>query len=135
MEEARSTYVYKVLEAAWGIWISITAVARHTDAEGAYRDLLKTTLDFAGTAAELPTEYQDALRAGWARIALDVLRATGRPIRVTIEDVTFVDTDFQIEGLAVAICRWAESVFDINAHEVDVAFDAAANCYRIAWRT
>jgi hypothetical protein len=132
VDETWSTYVFKVLRSSWGIWISITAKVRYGDPVDRSADGggATTTLEFSGAAAGLALDHVDALRAGWTTVAADVVRRHRRAVHVTVDDVTFVETDFQVEGLAVAMCRWAENQFGLRAREIDVVFDAEENRYR-----
>ena len=133
MDVVRSTYVYRVLKSSWGIWISLTAAVWQRDAGGCSSDGRTSELTFSGRAAEIPLEYQDQLRAGWDTVSPEVSRAIEEDICVLVEDVRFVDTDFQAEGLAVAMCRWAEQAFGLETHEVDVTFDSEENRYEFVW--
>lgn len=133
MDVVRSTYVYKVLKSSWGIWISVTAVVRRGDAGGPSGNERTPELKFSGRAAEMPLEYQDQLREGWVVVSSEISREVEDDIFVIVEDVAFVDTDFQAEGLAVAMCRWAENAFGLETHEVDVTFDSEENRYVFVW--
>lgn len=133
MEVTRSTYVYKVLKSSWGIWISVTAAVSHGDAGRSSGSGSAPELKFSGRAAEMPLEYQDQLSAGWVAVSSEVARESGDDICVIVEDIKFADTDFQAEGLAVAMCRWAEQAFGLEIHEVDVTFDAEEHKYKFVW--
>jgi hypothetical protein len=133
VDVVRSAYAYKVLKSSWGIWISVTAAVWHGatgESSGNGRD---PDLKFSGHAAELPIECQDQLRAGWVAVSSEISREISDGTCVLVEDVEFVDTDFQAEGLAVAMCRWAEQAFGFETHEVDVSFAAEGNRYVFVW--
>lgn len=134
-DERWSTNFYKVLKSSWGIWISITAVIRDGDAAESIGDDGVTTaaLELSGRAAELPIGHQRALRTGWAMVSPEAVRAHRRSMCVTVNDVTFVDTDFQVDALAVAMCRWVEKEFGLRPRDIEVTFDAEQNRYGFAW--
>lgn len=135
MDLRRSSHTYRVLKSSWGIWISITATIHLGQVSTAPPSpgLGQTALAFDGTAAKLPDAYRTALQEGWSRVASDAARSAGDRVRVVVEEVKFVDTDFQVEGLPVAMVRWAEHAFGLDERHIEVSFDRAGNRYRFEW--
>lgn len=127
--------MYRTLMSSWGVWISITASFEVVDSrEGSELDGGDvSSLNFAFTAATLPEDYKVALEAGWQSVLPDVMRTVGGQVELTVEEVCFVDTDFQPDGLPVAMIRWAEHAFDLDVRPVQVAFDRDANRYSFRW--
>lgn len=135
MKTLRTTHIYRVLQSSWGIWISITAAANisdpgdhaHAPATARGHLIFDTALD------ALPPHYREALQDGWTRVEPRISERLNQHVDVTVEDITFVDTDFQVEGLPVAIVRWAEDAFDLTPLPLEVTFDRAASRYHFAW--
>ncbi|MGC7097260.1 hypothetical protein ACPZ19_21510 [Amycolatopsis lurida] len=100
-------HTYKFLATSWGVHITIAGSA--------------------GTLPASPPSHQALLRDGLNRARLR------RPILVNISEVRFVDTDFQEEGLPVAMCRWLERVFDLPPRKIVESFDKTANQYHFTW--
>jgi hypothetical protein len=135
MESRRCAYTYKVLKSSWGIWISIIVTIQNAQARKGRSDLVKrsTGLRFEKTATGLSETYRTALVTGWDIVAASAERSVGNEVRVIVEDVKFVDTDFQVEGLSVAMVRWAEKVFKLDTWLIEVSFDRSANRYDFDW--
>jgi hypothetical protein len=135
MESRRCAYTYKILKSSWGIWISITATIQYTQVRKGRPDLINrsTGLRFEKAAIGLSEIYRAALAAGWDKVAASAERSAGNEVRVIVEDVKFVDTDFQVEGLSVAMVRWAEKAFNLDTWPVEVSFDRSANRYDFDW--
>ncbi|GAA2250087.1 hypothetical protein GCM10010145_16830 [Streptomyces ruber] len=136
MRQSR-TYVYKVLQSSWGIRIAITATAElqaGREEERLASDL-PVWLAFAGSAAELSPLDKERLAEGLSSVAFEVSRRVdGRPVTVTVGEVSYVESDFQIEGLSVAMCRWAEAEFNLPQRQIIESFDRVANRYLFDWQ-
>ncbi|MEU8215315.1 hypothetical protein AB0C47_06045 [Micromonospora taraxaci] len=91
-------------------------------------------LAFEGSVAELPPAYKEELRNGLGVVAAEISEsAGGRPVTVSVLNLTYQECDFQVEGLAVAMCRWAEQEFGLASHRVDESFDRERNRYVFDW--
>ncbi|WP_229872439.1 hypothetical protein [Promicromonospora soli] len=91
-------------------------------------------LSFSGAASCLPSSYLHELGEGIAAVTSRAAEHAGdRPVAVDIEDVQFNETDFQVEGLPVAMCRWAEQAFGLPPRKIIETFDRDANRYRFEW--
>jgi hypothetical protein len=127
-----STYVYRVLKSTWGIRVSVTAssaVVSLVDglSLGAQEGV---AVSFSESAAELSDTLKGEIREGLALVESDILAACcGKSVSIAVEKVAFNETDFQVEGLSVAMIRWAEQEFGLPAHEVEVSFDRYINRY------
>lgn len=135
MRPAR-TYRYRLLKSSWGIQITITAQVSFGEVEdGEWVDSAhRLAILFADSVTGIPDSYKQELGNGLAFVAPEIVeRLEGAAATVTVLQVTFTECDFQIEGLAVAICRWAEAEFDLRPRQIDESFDRGANRYVFDW--
>lgn len=126
------TYVYRLLKSSWGIRVTVTASAQigvsPSGLPGAHSGAVSVL--FSGPAAELGEEFKKEIESGLSYVEREVVEACdGRGVSVTIEEVVFNQADFQLEGLLVAIIRWAEQEFDLPVHEIQESFDKSSNRY------
>ncbi|MDF5759202.1 hypothetical protein [Spongiactinospora sp. TRM90649] len=131
-----STYVYQLLKSAWGIRISITAGVQFRSGQtgGRVTTASPVWIAFTGSASRLPSVDKERLTQGLSEVAAEISKSVpGKPVTVTVEEVSYVESDFQIEGLSVAICRWAEDAFGLPARQITESFDRAANRYHFEW--
>ena len=126
-----STYVYRLLKSSWGIRIAITG--RTEDVHSAPEDVTqrgRVSVQFSDAAAVLADDFRAEIVAGLSMIEDEIVGArNGADVSVTVEDVKFNDADFQIEGLRVAMLRWAEQQFNLPEHPVEASFDRSLNRY------
>lgn len=130
------TYVYHVLKSSWGIKISLTADIEEREGSASERVIADQSvwLAFNGAAATLSDFHRQKIAEGLTETVYDIVRqARGTPIRVVISDVALVETDFQEEGLSVAMCRWVEEEFGLPKRKIVESFDRAANRYIFDW--
>jgi len=135
MEMRRTTYVYRLLKSSWGIRIVITGAVSIGD-----RDLKPAgreqsiNLSFGDTASSLPESHLGEIRRGFNVVANNnVVHVENRPVSVVIEEVLFNETDFQADGLAVAVFRWVEEAFGLSPRRILETFDRDANRYCFDW--
>lgn len=130
------SHVYKVLKGAWGVRISITARALH-GVEGDGPSVLPdgaVWLARSPSARRLDAWLMDGLEQGLVRARPELLRElSGRVLTIEIEDVSFVETDFQVEGLPAAMCAWLEAVLNVEIPAPVVTFHRALNRYEFDW--
>jgi hypothetical protein len=50
-----------------------------------------------------------------------------------VESIFYVESDYQPEGLAVAMLRWLEEEFSLPDHDIQVTFDRNGNRYSFEW--
>lgn len=87
-------------------------------------------MSFSESAAELSDTFTSKVREGVSRIESDILASCcGKSVWIAVEEVAFNEADFQVEGLSVAMIRWAEQEFGLPACEVEVSFDRDMNRY------
>lgn len=131
------TVHYRVLKSSWGIWIDLTARASFTVGAEHLRvaPAWPLWLDFEGPAAQLTQPFREELRTGLAAVAPELCAKVGdQPVTVIVTEVTSPETDFQAEGLAVAMCRWTEEEFGLPHRQIDESYDRATNRYIFTWR-
>lgn len=131
-----STYTYTVIKSAWGVRIVITAEVhlREGNEEERVVPEFSVWLRFCPSVAELPLDYQEKLEQGLGTVTAGISRATkGNPVTVTVKEVSYVESDFQSEGIPVAMCRWAEDAFNLPARKITESFDHTANRYHFTW--
>ncbi|MEU5874201.1 MafI family immunity protein [Glycomyces sp. NPDC047369] len=124
---------YRVLKAAWGIVISVTAQYGPRGGAEPGMALTETTpeLHLARTVQDrLGTDGMHELARGM-RTGLALARLTDPPESIRVLDVQIVETDFQVEGLAAAGYEWISREFWRSLPPVRADFDAAANRYLI----
>ncbi len=128
------TYDYRVIKTSWGIEVSLTA--RVVPAEGVRDTVWITRLVGLAYALEdrdvLPAENEQfvlALRALAPRIETRIKD----PIVIEVQQISYMPTDFQIEGIRAAMYYWATEEFGLTSPEIAVSYDAAVKCYQFAW--
>jgi hypothetical protein len=133
MDKKRITHEYKVIRSSWGVRIVITATVSISEARDANNSSVE--LIFTGSAADLPANYKDELASGLARCEAAILEQSSgsRRVVVDVERVAFIESDFQVDGLSVAMCRWAEAAFSLPFRKIDETFDRKANAYNFEW--
>lgn len=131
------TYVYRLLKTSWGVRISITAQADFQEgAEGERVDpSVPVWISFGEAVVELPETFRMEMSEGLSVVAREISESfLGRPVTVTVKELSYVESDFQIEGISVAMCRWSEEEFGLPHRRIDESFDPATNRYIFGWR-
>jgi hypothetical protein len=128
------TYDYKVIKTSWGIAISLKA--RVVPAESVRDAVPITRLIGIAYALEgrdvVPAENEQfvlALRALAPRIETEIKD----PIVIEVQQISYMPTDFQIEGLRAAMHYWATEEFGLASPDIPVSYDAAVKRYRFVW--
>ncbi|MEV7365472.1 hypothetical protein [Streptomyces sp. NPDC091299] len=130
-----STYVYRLIKSSWGIRIAITArVEQRVTVEGVRisprEDLW---LEFRSLSMLAESE-KDAVVKGLRYVSHEIAEKVGsQTLVVVIESISYVESDFQLEGLSVAMLRWAEVEFGLQVHEVVETFSRESNRYIFEW--
>ncbi|MFC5185044.1 hypothetical protein [Actinomadura harenae] len=133
-----SPYVYQLIESSWGIMVSITAAARVGDGEAGEPVLADGSLRlaFSGAAEKLSDDLKGEIASGLARVAPRVARVTDSlPVLIEVSDISYMESDFQIEGLSVAMLRWAENEFGLDEQKILASFDRGSNRYNFDFGT
>ncbi|MFI1176754.1 hypothetical protein [Streptomyces melanogenes] len=136
MTESR-TYIYKLLKGPWGVRISLTAQVVHGEPSDGERvsPEVPVWIAFEETASALDEAVKTGLRDGLAAVASEVSDSVGgTPATVVIHRMSYVESDFQEEGVPVAMCRWAEEEFSLPPRRIEASFDRVANRYSFDWR-
>ncbi|MFJ3837638.1 hypothetical protein ACWGHM_11805 [Streptomyces sp. NPDC054904] len=145
MPDGPRTVLHRVRQGPWGVWIELTASAAVGVAppDRGERVADGVWLDTAPVRTHPPSDRRgkrlDTAEAGWLRHGAAVAapavaaRHPGAHVLLTVDRVLFPETDFQPEGLAAAVLRWAEEEFALAPHPVDVTFDRDAGRYVYAW--
>lgn len=128
-----STYVYRLIKSSWGIRIAITArVEQRASVEGvriSREDQL--WLEFP-SGSMLTDPEKDEVAKGLRYVSREITAKIGsHAVVLVIESISYVESDFQLEGLSVAMLRWAEVEFGLQAHEVVETFSRESNRYII----
>ncbi|MEY9937101.1 hypothetical protein [Streptacidiphilus sp. MAP5-3] len=127
------TYTFKVIKGSWGIRVALTARADRRDPSGGMASSQRPILDIED-GVNLSAAEKAQLARGFAFAADEVMTVCApQAVTVVVESVSYVESDYQPEGLAVAILRWLEEEFCLPGHDVHVTFDRDANLYRFEW--
>lgn len=134
MKTRRFSHTYKILTSFWGIRIAITATVLTDTDRRSGRGGSGVEVKFSDSAAALPSQYRSEIASGLARCEAEIVELVdeGRVV-VDVERVSFVESDFQVEGLSIAMCRWAEAAFELTPRQISETFDRAANRYVFEW--
>jgi hypothetical protein len=130
------TYVYRLLKSAWGIRVSITATAKvgETPAGTQISPESKIWLALDALERKLTQPETEQLCNGLLIVSSEISeKVQSQPVSIALSDVSYVESDFQLEGLASAILRWAEEEFQLPHHEIGESFDRASNRYVFEW--
>ncbi|MDF6066839.1 hypothetical protein AB0K64_33895 [Streptomyces sp. NPDC053741] len=131
-----STYVYKILKSSWGIRISITAGVEFRAGQEGERVTAgyPVWVRFADSASSLPPACKEEVSKGLSMIAAEVSeKVNDRPVMVTVGELSYIESDFQVDGISVAICRWAENMFGLHERQITASFDRELNRYHFEW--
>ncbi|WP_412543059.1 hypothetical protein R8Z50_11425 [Longispora sp. K20-0274] len=131
-----STFVYSVLKSAWGIRVSVTANVTPL-VEGVDANMRVSGNIWISQALDgrlLGDAEMCMLVHGLRLVAREIeAKNANDSIVIVLTDLHFVESDFQLEGLAAAICGWAAAHFNFAPREFDVSFDGMLNRYIFDW--
>jgi hypothetical protein len=133
---ASSTYTYKVLKSSWGIRIALVAEVVPDDGSFLHAIYLGHGVSLAQSIADsrLSAAEIEMLSAGLRSVAVEIANVTAqKPVVVVLNDVQFVESDYQVEGLAAAIIGWATAQFGLEEHDIEVSFNRETNRYDFRW--
>ncbi len=123
------TFRYSLIRAAWGIQVEITGqlvpgLVGDTPAQAGENLWLSCSSKFT-TVAEF-----DALVVGAMRMAPEVQPRLGNQLStVVVSNIEYIETDFQVEGLSMAIIGWLIEEFDLEPPKIDISFNRELNQY------
>jgi hypothetical protein len=126
------TFSLRVLQSSWGIAIDLRARSAHCDAFPPDATLASGKVALAVADVDLGAQDIGQLLRGLTLMAPAIQRA--RPnanVLVELGAVTFTPTDYQPEGLAVAIISWSAEEFQVNQVDWDLAYDKTTNRYAL----
>lgn len=126
------TFSLRVLQSSWGIAIDLRARSAHCDAFPPDATLASGKVALAVADVDLGAQDIGQLLRGLTLMAPAIQRA--RPnanVLVELGAVTFTPTDYQPEGLVVAIIGWSAEEFQVNQVDWDLAYDKTTNRYAL----
>lgn len=131
-------YLFTVKKAGWGIHITITVTssigAQPRSTATPLKDTIPVAVVFSGPGERMPEEMKREAFKGLRFVAEEIFESVDhKPVEIEISDITYPELDFQLEGVSVAICRWAEQEFNLRDHEIWSSFDRAENKYFFDW--
>jgi hypothetical protein len=119
-----STFRYEVMQASWGIVVTIDAEASDSAEAPTDRGQVAPGLWLDPGEVRLWPEGFHYLALGLRIVASEIKRTTAAPhVQVVLRTVDFAETDFQDEGLAPAIAGWAAQHFGFAAPAIPVRYD------------
>jgi hypothetical protein len=129
---ASSAYTYRVLKSSWGV--RITLVAKVVPDDGSIPDAIHLGYGVSLAQDIADRRLSDAdiemLSSGLRSVAAGIAHVTAqKPVVVVLNDVQFVESDYQIEGLAAAIIGWATVQFGLDERDIEVTFNRETNRY------
>ncbi|MFF9362383.1 hypothetical protein [Streptomyces griseoluteus] len=130
-----STYVYRLIKSSWGIRIAITArVEQRAAVEGVrISPRGQLWLEFPNVSLLTESEKEEVAK-GLRYVSREIAEKVGSQVlTVVIESIAYVESDFQLEGLSVAMLRWAEVEFGLQVHEIVETFSRESNRYILEW--
>lgn len=135
MSQARK-YTYRLLKSSWGIRISILARSDTIESLNGrtFPPQERDRITFEGASQKLPEEYKEFVIQGLLSAFSDIeFDPNEQPFGVVIQEIKYAECDFQPEGLAVAMRRWAEEEFGLPRKNIEESFDRAKNKYTFDW--
>jgi hypothetical protein len=129
-------YEYRALKSTWGIRICLTAEAVRAAGPTPQASHVMSNIwlsDQTGSRGIADDEMR--MLADGIRLLGGEIGETehGRPIVITIRDLHYVESDFQLEGLTAAMIGWAVDEFSLTPRDIEVSFDRRTNRYSFAW--
>lgn len=124
------TFPLRILKASWGIAVDLRAralvVAQPPDGLLAFGR--RVLLDV--THVQLPAVDIEQLMSGLDAMtsAIEEKEPDGY-IVIEVDEVKYTPTDYQPEGIAVAMIGWISEEFELVPPTIEVYFDKAANRY------
>ena len=127
--KTKSSISFRVIKSSWGIFIRVTASATTSkNLEENYGDLRFNNFHIRlQSDIRLSKEEKDVFING-LKSALDE-HYSETPTLINIEEISFIDTDFQIEGLYWAARMLIADLLNIEFQIPRVEFDRQANKY------
>lgn len=124
-------YDYKIIKGSWGI-----AVGLHVDCQRPQslppdaQEVAKQLWLWVDQATWRPTPREwDALRLGVNLVADPLAHAGQLPLLVRVLKVEYRPTDYQEEGLTLALANGLSQEFGLEPPDIPVRFDRAINRY------
>jgi hypothetical protein len=120
----------RILMSTWGIAIDLQARALFVKESptGLLSVSPRVWLDVS--RIQLPEEDVDQLVRGLRVMASAIENRThGKCVIIEVGQVAYTPTDYQPEGMALAMIGWVSEEFDLDSPVTDIYFDRDANKY------
>jgi hypothetical protein len=128
------TYDYKVIKASWGIAVSLEARVVSAQSTGDARSVTQLMgIAYALRDRDVTPEENEQFVLALRALAPAIEAKIASPIAIEVQQISYLPTDFQIEGLRAAMYYWAAEEFGLMSPEISVSYDASSNRYRFAW--
>ncbi|WP_127468608.1 hypothetical protein [Streptomyces sp. B27] len=89
---------------------------------------------FVDSATDLPRAYKEEAIKGLSMVASGISEnANDKSVTVVVSELSYAESDFQVDGISVAMCRWAENVFGLHEQQITASFDREVNRYHFEW--
>lgn len=124
------TFPLRILKASWGIAVDLRArsLVVSQPPPGALAVRPRVLLDV--TRVQLPAVDIEHLMSGLNTMASAVeAKEPNGYVVIEVDEVKYTPTDYQPEGLAVAMIGWISEEFELDPPMIDVRFDKKANRY------
>ena len=119
--------VFRIIKSSWGIYIEITAKTINNDKNGViisdkiYLEITKSNF--------LNTDEIEFLIKGLKKVSKQIETRISKPIKIVIEDIVIVHTDFQKEGLFYGIIQWASEYFKFDMIDYHFGYNKRTKKY------
>ncbi|MET0494037.1 MAG: hypothetical protein ABW000_13000 [Actinoplanes sp.] len=136
MTDGPSTFDYRLLKTSWGIRIKLTAGVRPHAEDGPNAVPVGdgVWLVHGEGSSSLGDPEVRALAKGLGLVAGEVSAASGvGQVDVVLDTISYLETDYQVEGLTAAMAGWAVERFGLSPRRFPVTFDRAASRYVYDW--
>ena len=128
---------YRLLKSSWGIAIDVdasyTSIDDYSDKEHCIK--LNAGIWFINKCTFLSKEELQCLMDGVLFIEHNIINSSEHKEKTLIEinDVQYSPTDYQIDGIKVAIIEWASIVFNFKLPLICTSFDKKLNKYLFSY--
>ena len=119
---------YRILKSGWGIWIQITASSEFSVNDG-IKISENISLEYKVSNIKLSKEQKGYIQDGLIWISPKLEAIINKPVKIILEEIVLVFTDYQIEGLFYASAFWVCEHFGLEMPLYDYGFDSKNNKY------
>jgi len=128
------TYDYKIIKTSWGISISLTArVVPAQDREDVVSISRLIGIAYATEGRAVSPEENEQFVLALRTLSPAIETKINGPVMIEVEAISYMPTDFQVEGLRAAMYFWATEEFGLASPEIAVSYDTLAKRYQFAW--